>query len=56
MPEPRRSRPLEMTSTTAASSATRIGSCSGSSSTAVPIVTRVVRAATAAAIGSTDGR
>src|SRR4051812_26261545 len=33
-----------------------MGSCSGSSRTAVPIVTRFVRAATAAAMGSTEGR
>ena len=47
---------VRITSTTAASSATRNGSCSGNNSTAVPMVTRVVRAATAAAIGSTDGK
>ena len=45
-----------MRSTTAASSASRIASYSGASSSAVPICTRDVRAAIAAHSGSSDGR
>jgi hypothetical protein len=43
-------------STTAASSARRIGSWNGSSTTFVPMRTRSVRAAIAAAAGSNEGQ
>ena len=49
------SRPLEMTSTVAASSATFSALFSGRSSSHVPILMRVVRAAMAAATVSGDG-
>jgi hypothetical protein len=56
IPSPRISRPREIRSTTAASSARCTGSYRGASSRAVPISTREVRAAIAAHIGSTEGR
>ncbi len=49
-------RPWLITSSTAMSSARRTGSCSGTSSAATMIGTVVVRAATAAASTSGDGR
>ena len=54
-PTPRIKRPPEIRSTVAASSAMRIGSCSGISSSPVPISTRLVRAAIAAQSGNNDG-
>jgi len=54
-PSPRVSRPSLSRSTVAASSASRTGSCSGASRTAVPMRTRLVRAAIAAHTGSSDG-
>ncbi len=55
-PRPRISRPPEIRSVTAASSASRSGSCSGASTTPVPIRTCSVRAAIAAQSGSIAGR
>ena len=56
LPIPRISRPPESWSTTAASSASRSGSCSGVSTTPVPSSIRSVTAANAASIASSEGR
>ena len=55
-PTPSVKRPSERTSVTAALSAISTGRCSGSSSTYVPMRSRVVRCAIAPARGKTAGR
>ena len=55
-PRPRISRPPEIWSTTAASSASRSGSWKGVRTTPVPSRIRDVAAANAASIGSSEGR
>ncbi len=55
-PKPRRRRPVEIVSTIADSSASFSGWANGASKTYVPTLIRLVRAATAAAIGIRAGR